>query len=269
MKNGPAKSQASHQDEPEQKVEKESQDKGTEQNFVPVEAFQESQRAMTGALSEITTTLAAIANRPVVVQQQTAQQVTDADITDEELEATLISGEGGAKAIRRAIEAAGRKLVRERVEPLEQFGIQTFGDLTDRVVGKDLKHYAFLKKEVDAQLAQMDPALRASPRAREFAYKMALADNTDKIVALEVEAKLRQSANEESDATSQDKGKGTREGHGKEPSSAMDMFGRESMTALKGVKRDLDSMAKKMGYKGGAEEYLKLAEETYGTEEEE
>lgn len=269
MKNRPATSAAEvpRKDEGADKTVQPEKEAGT----VSIQAFQEFQEGVAGTLSKITTTLEAIASRPAP-QAAAAPQLppTIEDISDEDLEQAIVSGEGGAKAIRKAINAAAAKLVNDRIAPLENFGIQTFNELTDRVVGKDLKHYNLLKKEVDAQLAQMDPALRSSPRAREFAYKLALAENFDKVMESEVEAKLRQDAEKDDDGpATRDRGasgRRTPEGGG---NSEVEVFGRDSMTALRSVGRDLDKMARKMGYKGGAEEYLKLAEKTYGLDEEE
>ena len=228
---------------------------------ISVQAFQAFQEQVSGTLSQVTRTLEALATRqPQAPAPAAYASPTVADITDEEIEHALVSGEGGAKAIRRAVEVEANRLVRERIVPLEQFGVTTFNDLTDRIVGKDLKHYGLLKKEIDAQLSQMDPALRANPRSRELAYKLALAENFDRVLDTEIEAKLRQRSDGEETDLTQDRGSGgDRKPRAAAPPSVADVFGGEGTKALRAVNRDLDAMARKMGYKGGADEYLKLA----------
>lgn len=273
MKNNPKSAPAEPQAQSQQAQQEPQADEKAKDSVVSVQAFQEFQDGVTGTLRTITSTLENLATRPqqqAQPQQQQAPQITD--ISDEDLETALISGDGGAKAIRKAIKAEAERLYQERIVPLEQYGVQTFNELSERVVGKDQKHYNLLRKEVDQQLAQMDPALRASPRARDFAYKMAVAENMDRIVQAEVEAKLRTTADDEAGLTQRstsDRGVGTRtDGKQKQQQSPMEVFGNESLKALRSVGRDMEHMAKRMGYKN-ADEYMKLAEETYGFEEEE
>src|SRR5262249_55942363 len=140
----------------------------------------EIKELVTGAVAGVAGTLTETVNRlgqkveelatrqpQVIVQSPVATATAPAEITDTEIDQAVLSGQGAAARIRalvdRAVDRATSRLVEERVKPLEEFGVRTLGDVTQRVVTSGMKHYGKYKKEIDEQLASLNPAARSNP----------------------------------------------------------------------------------------------------------
>src|SRR6266481_5210130 len=93
----------------------------------------ETLRSTISALTEQVTALASrqpqVVVQPPVVTPQDAQGISDHDIDQ-----AVLSGQGAAARIRamvdRAVTQATDRVIRERVQPLEAFGVNAIGNLT-------------------------------------------------------------------------------------------------------------------------------------------
>lgn len=133
----------------------------------------------------------------VIVQNPGAQApVVRQDLSDEVIDQAILAGPGAAQRIRALVDArvneAADRMVREHINPLREFGVQTIGDITRRVTVGGMPHYARFKKEIDEKLNTLSPEVRANPSVQEMIYNSVVGLHTEELTREASEAAVRQ-----------------------------------------------------------------------------
>lgn len=246
------------------------------------------------AVTQLNERIDALATRtPQVIVQAPTAPAGPTEISDTEIDTAVLSGQGAAQRIRqlvdRAVNAATDRIIKERVQPLEEFGVRTLGDLTQRTVTSGMKHYGKYKKEIDEQLATLNPAARSNPLVIETIYNAVVGRHADELANEAAEAAVRQ-AQEQANATGQDPsargsakpvaGRAATPGTGAGPGAARDAdevpdlqaylgsgetAGREALQHKGAGGQDQDAFARSMGYKDWSS-YMKQYQELLDSE---
>lgn len=172
------------------------------------------------------------------------------DPTDEEIVNELRDGKiSGLKKLIRNTEERVRK---NEVEPLKQWGINTIGELTKNLIKQDkaLVHYNRFEKEIDAQLSQLAPEMRANPTAVRYAYNLVVGQHAEELIAEASKKAVEGSRGKSNDVLpggSTSRGGESRNDDGL-PSMA-DLVGVEAAESLKAMGRTPEQHARSMGFK--------------------
>lgn len=204
----------------------------------------------------------ALAGRqPQVIVQQGGggtAPVARQDISDETIDQAILAGPGAAQRIRALVDArvneAADRMVREHIAPLREFGTQTIGEITRRVVAGGMPHYARFKKEIDTQMAALSPEVRANPAVQEMIYNAVVGQHSDVLSREAAEAAVRQAQEDANRPPAAAPGTGAGPGakrEGDELPSAVDVGGQDALEALALKGRggmNQDELARSMGY---------------------
>lgn len=217
---------------------------------------------MTGTINDLKQTVTELASRqPQVVVQQPAQRVVQADITDEEIDAAVLSGQGAAAKIRsivdRAVNATAQRIVREHIDPLREVGLNSMAALSHEVTLSKMPRYGQYKKEIDERLALLDPALRTNPAVLKMTYDAVIGSHADEIAAQAREEAIRGQQDETQRKQAETSAPGTGAGaKGQRPqaevATAEALGGSDALDALahKGSGgQSQDAFAQGLGYK--------------------
>lgn len=165
----------------------------TPAGFVPIEDFKRMEATLNGRLDQLATSFeAALASRGADRPAPAAVEPAVEDATDAEIEEALASGKG-ASTLRKMVSGALARYEREVVKPLRELGVNSIARLTEASTLGTREHYARFKKEIDAHLSQMSPALRTAPEALDLAYNAVVGRHEKELRDEAVEAALRQS----------------------------------------------------------------------------
>jgi hypothetical protein len=182
--------------------------------------------------------------------------ILPADVSDTEIEEAIAEGKG-APLVRKMVEARVARAVAEQVAPLRQqvegIGMPAIAGIAIESVRPQLKHYERFKKEIDANLSQVDPQYRMNPETIRAAYYMTIGKHQEELENERVEAEIRK-ARENPTGTP-----GTTAGR-KQPTAptvptAGELWGKETADAVAG-KGGEDAFAQAWGYENWAD-YLK------------
>lgn len=237
----------------------------------------ESQRALGERIE-------ALASRQpqVVVQPAQVQPAAVADL-DAEIDSAVLSGQGAASRIKalvdREVNKAAERLVREHIEPLQQYGVNTIGELSRRITAGGMKHYVKYQKEIDQRLNALSPEVRANPAVIEMVYNSVVGLHADELAREAAEAAVRQAQEPQNDpppvpgrkaGSSATPGSGAAPGAPREDEvpTAEQVGGALGMEALahKGSGgQSADEFARTMGYKDWAD-YQKQYKELLAAE---
>jgi hypothetical protein len=125
----------------------------------------------------------------VVVQQpfsgQPAGQPVDLDA---EIDHAVLTGSGAAQRIRALVD----REVNKAIKPLQDYGVNTIGELSRRVTTTGMKYYQRYKKEIDERLAILSPDTRANPVVIETVYNSVVGQHADELAKEAAEAAVRQ-----------------------------------------------------------------------------
>lgn len=218
--------------------------------------------AIAPVLGQLQQGMEQLANRqPQVVVQGQQPQMQIPQITDEEIDNALLTGQGGAARIRalvdRAVNVAAERIVREHVQPLQDTGLSSLGALAHKVGLSGLQHYPRYRKEIDQRVGALDPSLRANPDALSLIYNAVVGEHANDLAREAAEEAVRKA---QEPPVEQGKERSARPGTGagaggtrEEPKlqSAEDLGGSEGMAALahKGQGNvNQDAFAQSMGY---------------------
>lgn len=220
-------------------------------------ALKEEILGLKGALGEIRDTFSAVVAETRRSQvPPTASPAID-EVSDDELDRAITTGEGAAKTLRRLVAAERERIRREDVDPLRNYGVGMFSNLTMRQIKGEMPHYERFKKDIDAQLAAMPPETRANPEAVKYIYNSVVGENMGVLIQDEVEKQLRQKADTTATTDAASGGRSRVNPKKDEPLNAEEVFGREAMQSLRAVNRDPEQFVKSLGYES-MDEYLKL-----------
>jgi len=162
--------------------------------------------AVAGVAQQLTQTVAQLGQKveelatrqPQVIMQQPAAVATHTseEVSDQEIDSAVLSGTGAAARIRamvdRAVDRATTRVINEHVKPLQDYGVNTIGELSRRITSSGMKHYPRFKKEIDAQLSVLTPDVRANPIVIETIYNAVVGLHTEELVREATEAAVRQ-----------------------------------------------------------------------------
>jgi hypothetical protein len=224
---------------------------------------------LAGTVAQLNEKVEALASRQpqVVVQSQAAPPVANHGPTDAEIDAAVMSGQGAASRIRmmidRAVNETAQRLVKEHIEPLQAYGVNTLGELSRRITAGNMPHYNRYRKEIDERLNALAPEVRANPAVIEMVYNSVVGVHTTELTREAAEAAVRQAQEAATAAASgTTAGKGATPGTAAGSSSQRDtsadvptveqVGGREGLEALAHKGRGgqgADEFARSMGYK--------------------
>lgn len=216
-------------------------------------------------VGELSTQVQALASRqPQVVVQPAGVPPTSTRISDEEIDTAVMSGQGAAARIRalvdRAVTEATDRVIKERIDPLQNWGVNSIANLSQEVAASKMPHYPKYKKEIDARLATLDPSVRANPAVLKMVHDAVVGENIEDFRREAAEAATRQAQETQSTGTptaGRSAAPGT--GAGREPTreapevpSVETLGGAEGVAALghkgKGGQSQ-DDFARGLGYK--------------------
>lgn len=233
--------------------------------YVTIEDLSALKGDMATQLTAITDKFTSTLGNLVELQrrQGAPQPTTEAEITEDDIEKALQSGEGAGSILKRAIGQVERKLTSQLQASLND-GASVIGELSQEVSRAKMPYYELLKDDISSMLNRMDPGLRMRPEVIKHVYDTAAGANISKIVALEVEKTLRKGQENNEPAADPTNSRRVPPGTRQEPSFE-EHFGKDSMDALKFVSggTDPDQWARRLGYKDAAD-YLKVALEMEG-----
>lgn len=203
-------------------------------------------------------TLASRAPQVVTVPGQPAAAVIP--ITDDEIDQAIASGQGVAARVRalidRSVASAADRLMKEHIEPLRNFGVNTLADLSHKVAASGMPKYAKYKKEIDERLGQLSPELRANPEAIKMIHDAVVGSHAEDLEREAAELAVRK-AQEPPAAPAP--GTGAAPGAprtGGDIPTLLEVAGQEGLEALKHKGKgnlNEDALAQSMGYKSWAD----------------
>lgn len=216
--------------------------------FVPSEEFKQFQTLMTTGFERLGQSVQALLdaqNRP-----PPAPSITD--VTDEEINNAITSGENPAKVLRRlnaAAEARMRRELEARSGQIEEVGYGSLAALASEVATNkmDKKLAARYKKEIDGYVNTLAPALRTRPDTYLVAYNAVIGMHMTEIVSEEREAAIRQSRQQPpapTPGTSNARGTGSAT-----VPTVEDLYGKEASDRMREQGLSPDDFARKWGYK--------------------
>jgi hypothetical protein len=210
--------------------------------------------------------------QPQVVVQPAApvQPSGHAGPTDADIDAAVMSGQGAAARIRSMIDKAvndtAQRLIKEHIEPLQNYGVSTIGELSRRITVGSMPHYPRYKKEIDERLAALTPEVRANPAVIEMVYNSIVGVHATELAREAAEAAVRQAQEAATKPASGTPGSGASPAQRPTETEVPDVArigGEAGLDALAHKGRggqDADSFAQSMGYKSWAD-YMKMHEE--------
>ena len=165
-------------------------------------------------------------------------------------------------AIRRnATEERAVRRIEERVGPQLTEGARAISQLSSSVLRSEMPFYDDLKDEIEAELGKATPEQRANPDLMRAAYHYVVGRNTDKIIDLEMQRRLRQGEvviPGTPGTGAGDRQQGAAEGQGAAGEAAppyTEVLSKDSVDALKAVGKTGDDYARSLGYKNWSDYY--------------
>lgn len=132
----------------------------------------------------------------VIVQQPGVPQRQAEEITDADIDSVVLTGQGAGARIRamvdRAVNIATSRVIEQHVKPLQDYGVNTIGELSRRITMGGMKHYDRYKKEIDERLNTLTPDVRANPVVIETIYNAVVGMHSDELAREAAEAAVRQ-----------------------------------------------------------------------------
>jgi len=223
--------------------------------FVTLEEFRASQ-AQLQAINETLGALRSLAERQVApAPAPVAPQPAERELSRTEyIEAVREGNVEVAEKYLAQREAAQERRLSGRIDQLEQLGTTAFSNLNQRTETAGLTYYPKYKKEIDAVVAGLPPAMRAQGGAYKWAHDTVVGQHIDELSAEIREQALRKPAVEEVERVSQfgRTGRSTTSGKDQTP-SVYDLGGDNAVQAMEQFREwknggTEDDLARKMGY---------------------
>lgn len=199
--------------------------------------------------------VAQIAGRPVQITPVPAPPPREPELTDEQIEAAILQGQGSAGTIRRLVTTEATKLARqiisEHIDPLRTQGLGAISNLVTQNAAATLPFYKKFQKEIDEQVAQLTPDQQINPLAIKLIHDAVVGANYSAVADEILERRTRQAAEASSGGNMPGGGAARAAGTSGEP-DLEDFGGRAALRALEfkdGGAQDLDTFARKLGYK--------------------
>lgn len=197
--------------------------------YVPSTVFEDKIGQLSETVGQLT------ANISALIQNQ-AQRGGDApaplmDVSEQEYDEAGLSP-AASKLFKRQLEVERQKMLKEYILPLRETGLTSLAEIREELSTSKMPYYDVFKKEVDAELKRMDPALRTRKDVVEYVYNTVVGQNVKKVLELEQEKGARQRAAVEATDTARVTSRGTGLKDGEMPSFE-DVMGVDAMTALR------------------------------------
>jgi len=230
--------------------------------YITADEYKVHQALITDTLGSIKESLQALHNNNPRAAEAPEPEVPDA--TDDEIEEALRTGTG-AKQFRKMVNKAKadlEKVMGARASRIESLAGGSIAGIAKSIAQSKMTHYnkPYIKKDVDMLLAQMPAEQRLTPENHLIVYNAVVGQHFDQIVADEAEAKARAAKNTAGVLPGGSNGRGT---EAPADPTVENVFGEESARELARRGRDLDSLARGMGFKDG-KEYLAYAKQNEG-----
>lgn len=239
-----------------------------------------------GVAQQLTTTVAQLSQKmeemssrqpQVVVQQQyPQQQQQQVSLSDQDIDNAILTGQG-AGMIRALIDREVNRKIEQRVKPLEEYGVNTIGELSRRITTGGMKHYPRFKKEIEERLNMLTPDVRANPTVIETIYNAVVGTHTEELTREAAEAAIRQAQEPVQDGKSRNVTPGTGAGgsqvtrEGTELPDMQQFLGSSLNDGIEALQhkgsggQDQDAFARGMGYSSFAD-YMKQYKELQASE---
>lgn len=159
------------------------------------------------------------------------------------------------------------RIKHEDIDPAFAVGVQTIEQLSTEVTKGGMKYYDIVKKDMEAHLRQLPPEQRMNPQVRQAAYKMAIGDNVDKIMAAQKEEILRSSAENTNDAPNGRNGRSSQQQYSAGVPDPKKVLGEGALQALKLKGVSIDQEYRRRGYDGWEDYWNKIGKEYFGEQE--
>lgn len=234
-------------------------------SYVPADEFKVFQATITDTLGTIRESLQALNSSRVHEAPRIDAPVFE-DASDEDLDAALAEGKG-AKVFRKAIDAAVKRVEAKydaRQANLEATAGASLSNMAARMAKPLMKYYdkPYIKKEVDAYIAQLPPKDKLNPENFVVVYNAVAGAHMDEIIADEREAALRAAANKSAPTPG---GASGRSNTSPVEATVEEEFGAEAARELRNRGRDLDKIARAFGFEDG-KAYMKFKRESEGSD---
>lgn len=190
-------------------------------------------------------------------QQGQPKQAAIEDVTDEEIEEALRSGEGAAK-FRKMVRAENAKQATEMNNTLAA-GFNAVRGLTQEVLASKMPYYNRFQKEIDQYISALAPDAQLNPQSYKAAHDYVVGLHVTELINETTEATRRQANEPPKTGLSGAAGTGTTRTmrSGEQPQDFRFSQENESALQVKGYTPDLQ--AQKMGYKSWADYMEKTA----------
>jgi hypothetical protein len=199
-----------------------------------------------------------IAGRPVQVQLPPMQYAqpphVEPEISDDDLDRALLAGPGAAGTIRKLVQREATKLanqvITQHIDPLRQTGLGAISNLVTEHAAATLPFYRKFKDAIDARVSQLTADQQVNPLAIKLVHDTIVGENWQVVAEEVLEQRTRQAA--EKGAAAGMPGSTPHATRGNDDVNLEDFGGKAAMRALEfkdGGAQDLDTFAKKLGYK--------------------
>ena len=229
-------------EEPAEEVKKEEQP----QNFATRDELANAIERMNAAIERLGSGQQIVIERPVeTVRDEPPPELDEATLArvledDPKAAAAMI-----AKHTKDRIAYERQAIVRDHVQPLENFGANALADLSKRAAIADMPHYKKFQTEIDGHMAKLPPTLQGNPAAWKTAHDAVCGRHVGELIDEAVEAKLRQGREDGSLITPTASQKGKDE---KKVPTLVELAGEDAARALELKGLDANAFAKRLGY---------------------
>ena len=232
--------------------------------FDPADAFKTLQANLEGRIAQMTDNFnAAVAQINQTRQDVRPAQLTDPEITLDEIENVLAEGKGADKLVK-MIDSRLKKLetgLAQRISEIESTGTNALSNVASEMARSDMPYYKRYQKEIDAYVATLSPHLRMNKQVYVVAHNAVVGQHLPDIIKEEREKVMREAA--DPNAAGSPGGAAGRRANGApadDVPTVEQIFGKEAADALTSVGRTPDQHAQRMGYKTWAD-YAKFVKE--------
>lgn len=222
---------------------------------------------LAGLFKELTNSLAQLNERVSGLEQglqaayEPAPQPAPPPISDDAINEAIQRGENPAKVVRLLVQQELDQITRTQIEPLRNVGLGALNDLAKRAAVAEMPHYQRFQREIDAYVAQLDPALRARPETWKVAHDAVVGMHYQELAREAVEEALRKQREE---AEAPPPGNTGAASPATEALTFERLVGPDAMALLQMRGLTPDEYARRLGYKDAAEfvEAAKTVEES-------
>lgn len=175
---------------------------------------------------------------------QTAAPAQIADLSDQELEEIVRSGEGGHK-LRQLMRGAEQRL-ENKIQALQQQGFGAIGNMQAQLMGSQLPYFTTYKKEIDELLNTLSAEQRLNPEVFKTCHDVVVARHMPEII----QAEVRKALNPQPATSVNTGGRGNGRTAGiEEDKGADDLLTRDELAVLRQRGMTQDQFAQRMGFK--------------------